>query len=132
MEEISKKITKTCNHSDLYWKNYTRIKMLSYKNIEEYYERVIQPQIYYRINEGIVYREFEASILLSVWNKKLYSPDQYKVTEIIQYFFDDFKDCYKWTWKFWTRTQPFLSILKEFVDLIGKNSKNNVNVRIDQ
>lgn len=130
MEKINREIIKLSETSDFYWRNYTRIRTIGYLSIKEYYDKTLKNLIYNRENEGILFREYEASILLNTWSSTHYDPKQYMVVDTIIFFFNDFKKKYPWTWKVNTNIFPFLCKIKEFVDLIRKISKESLNVSI--
>lgn len=130
MEKLDQEIIDLSNRDTLYWKNYIRIRTLGYSSIREYYDKTMRKRIYNRINEGILYREYEASILMNAWCSSHYDPKQYEIVDTILFFFEDFKNEFPWTWKVAILFLPFLGKTKQFVDLIGKNSKENVNVSI--
>lgn len=103
-----------------FWKEYVKIRTLGYSSAEEYYKKTIEPQIYYRFNEGVKFREFEACIILKCWVanscvKSYFMDNLYKT---IIFFVDDFKKIYKYSWKFHIFFHPFLNLLFKLRQLI--------------
>ena len=73
---------------DHYWKEYSEIKNLKYESMKDYFINVIQPQIYYRMNEGIHYRDFEAWIMTYCWKQSYHYDNEYynELIKTIKFF----------------------------------------------
>jgi len=102
--------------NDPYWKEYISIKDLKYESMKEYFTKVIQPQIYYRTNEGPHYRDFEAWVMTRCWSQSYHYNSEYylDLVKTINFFIEDFKKYYPWTWRIHLLRYPFISILYRF------------------
>lgn len=102
--------------NDSYWKEYSEIKNLKYNSIKEYFNKVIQPQIYYRTNEGPHFRDFEAWVMTRCWNDSYhYNSEHYlDLVKTIKFFMKDFKAHYPLTWRLHSLRYPYINILYRF------------------
>ncbi len=107
---------------DPYWKEYVSIKDLKYESMKEYFTKVIQPQIYYRTNEGLHYRDFEAWVMTRCWSRSYhYNSEHYlDLVKTIMFFIEDYKKHYPWTWRIHVFRYPFIGILHRFYNLNEK------------
>lgn len=118
MSDVSDFITDSIQliKDDNFWEEYANIRSRKYNNIKDYFEKIIQPQIYFRTNESIKHREFEAWVMLKTWIDIYQENDEFyfELIKTILYFFDDFKNVYPKSWRIYVMYKPFLKMIYRF------------------
>lgn len=104
--------------NEKFWKEYSEIKMLKYPSIKDYFKKVIQPQIYYRSNEGTHFRDFESWIMIRCWSESFHCDTEFykDLVKTMKYFIEDFKQFFPWTWRIHVFQYPFINLLYRFTN----------------
>lgn len=110
---------KNAIRKEQYWKEYSEIKFLKYQSIQDYFKKVIQPQIYYRSNEGVNFRDFESWVMIRCWSETFHQYTEFyeDLIKTMKYFIEDFKQFFPWTWRIHVIRYPFINLVYRFTKI---------------